>query len=162
MVPRSGHLLRPLLGIRRQATERVCAELGLRPWHDPHNVDHRYARVRVRETVLPSLEAELGPGIAEALARTAELVRDDADLLDRLAAERFDGKDTLDCHELLTQPAALRRRIIRLWLIGHGLGDLSLQHVTSVEQLVTHWRGQQRVELPGGSVSRLAGHLHLS
>ena len=161
MAPRSGHLLRPLLGIRRQATERVCAELGLQPWSDPHNSDRRYARVRVREVVLPTLEAELGPGIAEALARTAELVRDDADLLDRLAAERFDGKDTLDCDELLARPAALRRRIIRLWLIGHGLGDLSLQNITSVEQLVTQWRGQQRVELPGGSVSRLSGHLHL-
>ena len=162
MVPRAGHLLRPLLGIRRQVTERACAELGLQPWRDPHNADRRYARVRVRDVVLPSLETELGPGVAEALARTAELVRDDADLLDRLAGERFDGKDTLDCGELTAQPAALRRRIIRLWLIGHGLGDLSLQHITSVEQLVTQWRGQQRVELPGGSVSRLSGHLHLS
>ena len=87
--------------------------------------------------MLPTLEAELGPGIAEALARTAALARDDADLLDRLAAERFDGKDTLDCEQLTAQPPALRRRIIRLWLIGHGLGDLSLQHIASVEQLVT-------------------------
>jgi tRNA(Ile)-lysidine synthase len=162
MVPRSGHLLRPLLEVRRQVTERACAEVGLEPWRDPHNADRRYARVRVREVVLPTLETELGPGIAEALARTAELARDDADLLDRLAAERFDGKDTLDCGALGAQPPALRRRIIRLWLIGHGLGDLSLQHITSVEQLVTQWRGQQRVELPGGSVSRVSGHLHLS
>jgi tRNA(Ile)-lysidine synthase len=162
MVPRSGHLLRPLLGIRRQATVRACAELGLAPWRDPDNADRRYTRVRVREVVLPTLEAELGPGIAEALSRTAELVRDDADLLDRLAAQRFDGKDTLDCEHLMAEPPALRRRIIRLWLIGHGIGDLSLQHIASVEQLVTQWRGQQRVDLPGGSVSRLAGHLHLS
>ena len=62
----------------------------------------------------------------------------------------------------MAQPPALRRRIIRLWLIGHGLGDLSLQHITSVEHLVTQWRGQRLVELPGGSVSRVSGHLHLS
>jgi tRNA(Ile)-lysidine synthase len=162
MVRRSGHLLRPLLGIRRQATVQACVELGLKPWRDPANADRRYTRVRVRDVVLPTLEAELGPGIAEALSRTAELVRDDADLLDRLAAERFDGKDTLDCAHLMAQPPALRRRIIRLWLIGHGLGDLSLQHITSVEHLVTQWRGQGMVELPGGSVSRVAGHLYLS
>ncbi|BDZ39553.1 hypothetical protein GCM10025863_21670 [Microbacterium suwonense] len=42
------------------------------PWDDPHNTEPRFARVRVRERVLPVLESELGPGIAEALARTAE------------------------------------------------------------------------------------------
>ena len=162
MAPRSGHLLRPLLRIRRQTTVGACTELGLVPWHDPDNADRRFTRVRVREVVLPTLETELGPGIAEALSRTADLVRDDADLLDRLAAERFDGKDTLDCDHLLAQPPALRRRIIRLWLIGHGLGDLSLRHITSVEHLVTQWRGQRLVELPGGSVSRVSGRLHVS
>ena len=50
--------------------------------------------------MLPTLEAELGPGVAEALARTAALARDDADLLDVLAAEADPGTDTLDCAEL--------------------------------------------------------------
>src|SRR5215207_805963 len=82
MAPRAGRLVRPLLGLRRSVTEQACAELGLKPWSDPHNADPRFARVRVRRTVLPTLEAELGPGAAEALARTAALARDDADLFD--------------------------------------------------------------------------------
>ena len=167
MASRVGHFVRPFLGIRRATTEQVCAELGLNPWQDPHNADRRFTRVRVRETVLPTLEAELGPGVAEALARTAELVRDDNELLDRLAAEAsriegLGGTDTLDCAALHAQPPALRRRIIRLWLLTHGLGDLSLRHISAVESLVIDWHGQKAIQIPGATVTRTAGRLRVS
>jgi tRNA(Ile)-lysidine synthase len=167
MAPRAGHFVRPFLRLRRAATKQVCAELGLDAWQDPHNVDRRFTRVRVRETVLPTLETELGPGIAEALARTAELVRDDNELLDRLAAEAsrnaegLGGTDTLDCAALESQPGALRRRIIRLWLLTHGLGDLSLQHISAVESLVIDWHGQKAIQIPGATVTRTAGRLRV-
>src|SRR5690606_16509861 len=61
----AGTLRRPLLGIRRATTRQACLDEGLEPWHDPHNLDPTYARVRVRERVLPVLEAELGPGVAD-------------------------------------------------------------------------------------------------
>jgi tRNA(Ile)-lysidine synthase len=168
MAPRAGHFVRPFLHIRRTTTEQVCAELGLDPWYDPHNADRRFTRVRVRETVLPTLETELGPGVAEALARTAELVRDDNELLDRLAAEAsrtaegLGGTDTLDCAALESQPPALRRRIIRLWLLTHGLGDLSLRHISAVESLVIDWHGQKAIQIPGATVTRTAGRLRVS
>jgi tRNA(Ile)-lysidine synthase len=168
MTPRAGHFVRPFLRLRRATTTQVCVELGLDPWQDPHNVDRRFTRVRVRETVLPTLETELGPGIAEALARTAELVRDDNELLDRLAAEAsrnaegLGGTDTLDCAALESQPAALRRRIIRLWLLTHGLGDLSLRHISAVESLVIDWHGQKAIQIPGAMVTRTAGRLRVS
>jgi tRNA(Ile)-lysidine synthase len=167
MASRAGHFVRPFLGIRRATTEQVCAELGLHPWQDPHNADRRFTRVRVRETVLPTLEAELGPGVAEALVRTAELVRDDNELLDRLAAEAsriegLGGTDTLDCAALQAQPPALRRRIIRLWLLTHGLGDLSLRHISAVESLVIDWHGQKAIQVPGATVTRTAGRLRVS
>jgi tRNA(Ile)-lysidine synthase len=167
MAPRAGHFVRPFLGIRRATTEQVCAELGLNPWQDPHNADRRFTRVRVRETVLPTLEAELGPGVAEALARTAELVRDDNELLDRLATEAsriegMGGTDTLDCAALQAQPPALRRRIIRLWLLTHGLGDLSLRHLSAVESLVIDWHGQKAIQIPGATVTRTAGRLRVT
>jgi tRNA(Ile)-lysidine synthase len=167
MASRAGHFVRPFLSIRRATTEQVCAELGLNPWQDPHNADRRFTRVRVRETVLPTLEAELGPGVAEALVRTAELVRDDNELLDRLAAqasriEGLGGTDTLDCAALQAQPAALRRRIIRLWLLTHGLGDLSLRHISAVESLVIDWHGQKAIQIPGATVTRTAGRLRVS
>jgi tRNA(Ile)-lysidine synthase len=165
MPPRAGHLLRPFLNLRRETTEQACAELGLKPWQDPHNTDRRFTRVRVRATVLPTLETELGPGVADALARTAELLRDDTDLLDRLAAdtyrtaEGFGGTDTLDCAALESQPPALRRRILRLWLLAHGIGDLSLRHISAVESLVIDWHGQKSIEVPGATVTRNAGRL---
>jgi tRNA(Ile)-lysidine synthase len=167
MASRVGHFVRPFLRIRRATTEQVCAELGLNPWQDPHNADRRFTRVRARETVLPTLEAELGPGVAEALVRTAELVRDDNELLDRLAAEAsriegLGGTDTLDCAALQAQPAALRRRIIRLWLLTHGLGDLSLRHISAVESLVIDWHGQKAIQIPGATVTRTAGRLRVS
>lgn len=168
MAPRAGHFVRPFLGIRRATTEQICEELGLDPWQDPHNFDPRFTRVRVRQTVLPTLESELGPGVAEALARTAELVRDDNELLDRLAAEAsrtaegLGGTDTLDCIALESQPAALRRRIIRLWLLTHGLGDLSLRHISAVESLVIDWHGQKAIQIPGATVTRTAGRLRVS
>ena len=165
MAPRAGHLLRPFLNLRRGTTEQACAELGLDPWQDPHNTDRRFTRVRVRETVLPTLETELGPGVAEALARTAELLRDDTELLDRLAAEAYrtaeglGGTDTLDCAALESQPPALRRRILRLWLLAHGIGDLTLRHIGAVESLIIDWHGQKSIQVPGATVTRNEGRL---
>jgi tRNA(Ile)-lysidine synthase len=165
MAPRAGHLLRPFLHIRRATTEQACAELGLSPWQDPHNTDRRFTRVRVRESVLPTLENELGPGVTEALARTAELLRDDTELLDRLASDAYrtteglGGTDTLDCAALESQPAALRRRILRLWLLAHGIGDLTLQHIGAVESLVIDWHGQKSIQVPRATVTRNAGRL---
>jgi tRNA(Ile)-lysidine synthase len=167
MPPRAGHLLRPFLQLRRETTQQACSELGLDPWQDPHNTNRRFTRVRVRETVLPTLEAELGPGVAEALARTAELVRDDTELLDRLAAEAYrtaeglGGTDTLDCAALESQPTALRRRILRLWLLAHGIGDLTLRHINAVESLVIGWHGQKSIQVPGATVTRNAGRLRV-
>ena len=165
MAPRAGHLLRPFLNLRRSTTEQACAEFGLDPWQDPHNTDRRFTRVRVRETVLPTMETELGPGVAEALARTAELLRDDTALLDRLAAEAYrtaeglGGTDTLDCVALESQPPALRRRILRLWLLTHGIGDLTLRHIGAVESLIVDWHGQKSIQVPGATVTRNEGRL---
>jgi tRNA(Ile)-lysidine synthase len=160
MAPRADRLVRPLLGLRRSVTEQACAELDLEPWRDPHNDDRRFARVRVRRTVLPTLEAELGPGAAEALARTAALVRDDADLLDALAADADPGTDVLDAAMLLGQPAALRSRVIRRWLLRHGATEVTAGHVAAVEALVARWHGQGEIHLPAVRVTRQDGSLH--
>lgn len=87
MAKESGRYLRPLLGIRRRCTEQFCIDSRLEPWNDPHNKDSSFARVRVRRAVLPVMEHEIGPGIAEALARTADQLREDAAALDILAVE---------------------------------------------------------------------------
>jgi tRNA(Ile)-lysidine synthase len=159
-----GRWLRPLLGVARSVTEQACRENDLVPWQDPQNLDPTFARVRVRHRVLPVLESELGPGVAAALARTAALARDDADLLDALAAEADPGTAALDCALVARLAPALRRRVLGRWLrLEHGLSDLSASHLYAVDGLLTDWRGQTGVDLPGGvRVRRIAGRLELT
>ena len=85
----SGIFIRPLLTIDRLTTEAACREVGIDFWVDPHNSDQEFARVRVRENILPLLENEIGPGITDALARSAKLLREDAIALDQWAEEVF-------------------------------------------------------------------------
>ncbi|MDQ1597205.1 MAG: tRNA(Ile)-lysidine synthase, partial [Microbacteriaceae bacterium] len=118
---RSGIFIRPLLKIRRATTARFCVDSGMQPWIDPHNDDERFTRVRVRNRVLPTLEKELGPGVAEALSRTAIQLREDADALDLFArdqlaelAEHAEAGISLPAKALASNPPALRQRIIRM------------------------------------------------
>ena len=160
---------RPLLGIRRETTRRACLDQGLPVWDDPWNDDPAYTRVRLRTEVLPLLEQVLGGGVAPALARTAALLREDLDTLDDLAADHLarlaaeGGADGgLPAREVAELPAALRRRVLRGWLRGYGVPDLQAVHLTAVEALLTRWRGQGRVDLPGGvGVVRASGRLAL-
>ncbi len=164
MARSTGRYLRPLLGIRRSTTVQACADAGLDPWLDPQNDDSAYARVRVRATVLPVLEAELGPGIAEALARTAEQLREDADALDHFAAElaedlaeHSEAGISLPVAALAANPAALRQRLIRLAVASEFHVSLSRAHTLEVARLVTDWHGQSALDLPGIRVERQAG-----
>ena len=164
-----GRYRRPLLGIRRATTGRACADLGLDPWQDPHNGDFRYTRARVRHQALPALEAALGPGVTEALARTASQLRADAEFLDDLAfaeSQQLRGYCSdpagLDARWLLALPAAIRTRVLRDAAVMAGCphGSLTASHVEQVEALVTRWRGQRWVDLPGGvRARRRAGQL---
>lgn len=159
MAIRSGPLLRPFLSLPRSVTQQVCVEADLTPWQDPHNSDPAFARARVRQRVLPVLEGELGPGVTEALCRTAELCRDDADLLDELARAAYQENASMQAGNLVLLPSALRRRVILCWLTQRGVAGLSMHHIRQVERLVTHWHGQRHVDLPGATVRRLEGSL---
>ena len=136
---------RPLLGVRRTVTHAACAELELTPWHDPHNSDLRFTRTRLRTEVLPLLEEALGGGVAEALARTATALREDTDTLDDLAAGALAEAMTphgLDTVRLTSLPEAVRRRVIRGWLLAGGASGLTDKQIRAVDTLVTAWRGQ--------------------
>ena len=139
-----GRYRRPLLGTTRATTSAACAQAGLVPWSDPHNDLAAYARVRVRTAVLPVLEEQLGPGVAAALARTAQQLRDDADALDALTP------DTGDVAELLALPAALRGRAVKRWAERACGRSVTAAHVEALRALVEDWHGQGPVALPGG------------
>jgi tRNA(Ile)-lysidine synthase len=146
---------RPLLALRRAETEAACAELGLTAWRDPHNADPRFTRVRLRSEVLPLLEEVLGGGVAEALARTAAALQDDAAVLDAAAAEQHDAAragEGLDVAVLAPLPAAIRRRVVRAWLHSGGAVGLSDKQIRGVDALITDWRGQGGVAVGSGLV----------
>ena len=143
--------LRPFLAVRRQTTVAACVASGLSHWDDPHNTDPAYARSRVRHTALPSIEAALGPGVAESLARTADQLRADADALDEWAKA---ASADLGVDALRSLPVAVRSRVLRLAAIAAGTpaGSLAAVHIGELDRLVTDWRGQGPVSLPGGLV----------
>ncbi|WP_079063231.1 MFS transporter [Streptacidiphilus griseoplanus] len=163
MPPAAGRYRRPLLEVDRAATRQACAAQGVAVWDDPHNTDPAFTRSRVRHEVLPVLEKHLGGGVVEALARTARLFRDDADALDvwadqveRELRDPADPEGPLDAGRLAELPAAVRRRVLRRAAVRAGSppGDLFARHVEAVEQLVTGWRGQGPLHLPGGVEAR--------
>ena len=157
MAQRQGRLLRPLLGVRRAETAAACREAGLEPWSDPHNDDPSYSRSRLR-AALGTLADVLGPGLPETLARTAELCRADADLLDALAArvlvDASQEGGAVAVATLLHADRALRDRALLTWLRREGVADVSAGHVRAVAELVTDWRGQVGVDVPGARVAR--------
>ncbi|MGB8382956.1 MAG: tRNA lysidine(34) synthetase TilS [Dermatophilaceae bacterium] len=160
MPVRRGRFARPFLGLGRRDTAAVCTAYGLRPWQDPHNADRSYARVRARQA-LDHLEADLGPGLTEALARSAALLRDDAELLDTLAAQARGrlGRGPVDVLALRELPGAVRRRVLRLLAVEAGAlpGSLSSGHLRDVDALVNDWHGQGPVDLPGRVVAARRG-----
>ena len=166
MAVRNGKYIRPLLSITREQTVKMCHEVGLSAWADPHNVDLKFARVRVRMQAIPILEKTIGPGISDALARTAELLRQDADALDAWAEREIKELDLSDlpCDYLADLPRGIRSRIIRaaIYAAGAPTGSISADHVGSIEALITAWSGQGAAHLPGGvKVERFSGRLSL-
>lgn len=157
---------RPFLDVPRATTVRACEALGLPAWDDPHNHDPAYRRVRLRREVLPLLEDVLGGGAAAALARTATLLRTDLDALDALAeqwqTEHHVTGEILPAAGLAELPAALRQRVLRLWLSGRGVPELVSVQLDEVGRLVSDWHGQGPIQLPGGfTLTRTSGTLTL-
>jgi tRNA(Ile)-lysidine synthase len=153
---------RPLLDLTRADTETACLTEGIEFWTDPQNSDQDLTRVRVRTKVLPLLEAELGPGVAATLARTADLLRADTAYLDAVADAALasalasdvasEGEEVaLSVTALEQLPDAIRSRVLRLAAVQAGAlpAQLFHTHVLAIDKLVSDWHGQKWVELPG-------------
>ncbi|MEU0644514.1 MULTISPECIES: tRNA lysidine(34) synthetase TilS [Streptomyces] len=154
---------RPFLHLDRQTARKACMVQSLPVWDDPHNADPAYTRSRLRHEGLPALEKALGKGVVEALARTAQLSRDDADALDAWAGQAEasvrDATGLLECAKLYALPPAVRRRILRRAAIEAGApaGSLFARHIEEVDRLITGWRGQGAINLPGKVVAQRQG-----
>lgn len=162
-------LLRPLLAVRRATTRAACAAENLLPWEDPHNTDPRFTRVRVRERVMPVLESELGPGVAEALARTATQLREDADAFTEMIEETIEdivehaeAGISVSAAALAANPAALRHRIIRHVVAAEFHESLTRTQTLEVARLVTDWSGQGPIDLPGCRARRIGERIEFT
>jgi tRNA(Ile)-lysidine synthase len=117
MKPKDGRLARPLLGFTRAETTAYCEERRLSWRDDPSNAESSYARNRVRHGLAAAL-AEVHPAAARNVLRTAELLRDEAEVLDALVATELDGsggspRDTIRLERLAELPPALRRLVVQ-------------------------------------------------
>ena len=144
---------RPLLEVTRAQTEAACSAEGIEAWEDPHNLDPRFTRARVRHRVLPVLEQELGPGVAAALARTADSLQADLAALDQAADEclaTVSTGDGLMVTELALRPAAVRTRVLRLAALAAGspASELFRVHVLAMDDLLSG-ADNRSVDLPG-------------
>jgi tRNA(Ile)-lysidine synthase len=138
----------PILGLRRAETEALCRALQLPTVHDPSNSDPRHLRNRVRHELLPLMADLSHRDPTPLLARQAALVRDEDDLLERLAAEL----DPTDARGLAAAPAALARRAVRRWLATTHPPDAA-----TVERVLAVARGEA-VATDVGAGRRVARH----
>lgn len=160
MAPAGGDLVRPLLAVRRADVRRFVVLEGLPAANDPTNADPTVARIAVRDRVLPALE-EVGPDPVAALARLADLARDDEAALDELAAEvvatvavRVGDVVAVRDADLAGQPAAVVRRVWRRLVAARG--DGLPPAATTVARIVGVPAGG-RIDLPGGLVAGAGG-----
>ena len=112
MQARDGLLVRPLLGVSRDETEAHCRARGLSWRDDSSNASSQYARARTREGLVPALRA-LHPAAERNVARTAELLREEAEVLDELVATVLAGRDHVGTEHLAVLPPALARLVVR-------------------------------------------------
>lgn len=142
---------RPFLALPKAITIAACRAQGLEAWTDPTNADPAYLRNRVR-AALRDLEDDLGPRLAAALARSADLARADADALDELTDRAYAalGPPPWPVEVLAAHPAAIRGRLWRRAALAAGAPEVGAVHVRALDALVTDWHGQGPAFLPGG------------
>ena len=161
-----GRYVRPFLELTRAQVLAACKESGIEFWSDPQNEDSSFARVRVRNEILPRMEKEIGPGISKALARTSRILREDADALDLIAGDLFATlvDPTQIPIELISElPSAVRKRVIKRAIEAMGAPTLTAEQIQEVDALIGAWKGQGAVALAGGiTVRRDSGRLTLS
>ena len=144
----------PLLGLRRSDTEAVCRHQGLEPVRDPSNRDPRFLRNRIRAELVPLCSDLAGRDVVPVLARQADVLAGDADVLAAVAAL----VDPADARAVSSVPDPVARRAVRRWLTGEGPYAPPLD---AVERVLAVARGERlATEVPGGTrVARSGGRL---
>jgi tRNA(Ile)-lysidine synthase len=112
MRPRDGALIRPLLGFTREQTAEYCVERELRWRDDESNESSAYARNRIRRELVPALE-RIHPAAQENLLALAEILRDEAEVLDGMVDSVLEGLEEIELTRLRALPPALQRLVVQ-------------------------------------------------
>ena len=139
MSARDGRLVRPLLGVTREQTAAHCRSRGL-PWReDPTNDTDVYARNRIRADLVPAL-TRVHPAAERNVVRTAELLRDEAEVLDGVVETALAGRDRIAVGHLAMLPRALARLVVRR-LAEEAVGGLCGRAATRLDDILALGNG---------------------
>ncbi|MDB9374248.1 tRNA lysidine(34) synthetase TilS [Nodularia sphaerocarpa] len=163
-------LVRPLLEMTRQQTEKFCQEFNLPVWEDSTNQDVKYARNRIRQELIPYLQTNFNPKVESALAQTAELLQAEVEYLEQAAhklrseaiaqgmANGANGSELrLNRRILQKAPLALQRRVIRQILQQILTEAPSFEHIEKLTGLIIAPNCSQTDPFPGGAIAQVQG-----
>jgi len=151
-------LVRPMLEVTREEVVRFLVDRGLSWREDATNRDLSHLRNRVRHELLPLLESRLNPSARKTLTRVAEIMRDEDAWIDTIARRKLSAcmatEAELDVGTLKCEPIALRRRVLRLWLVSQGVPPerVDFDGVARIERLIAHVAGSKKVAVGGAWV----------
>jgi tRNA(Ile)-lysidine synthase len=165
-------LVRPLLDISRDRTDRFCQQQELQIWEDSTNQDLKYARNRIRQELFPYLQTHFNPQAEAAIARTAEILRAEVEYLEEQAGILLEkaleqgvanpGGDRiapkLDRQILRQAPLALQRRVMRQFLSATLPHAINSEHIEKLVALI-HAPNRSRTDpFPGGAIAEVEGN----
>jgi tRNA(Ile)-lysidine synthase len=154
---KDGRILRPLIEASRAEIEAFLRSRGRDFREDSSNLDPAFTRNRVRHQEIPRLSSSYNPRLAESLARSASLLRDEEEWMEALTKEAFvglasasRGEVRLDRRALGRAPLALRRRLVRAAIESvRSLENVTHGHVEEVLALAERARSGRELHLPG-------------
>ncbi|QLE58438.1 tRNA lysidine(34) synthetase TilS [Nostoc sp. TCL26-01] len=157
-------LVRPLLDVNRKQTEQFCQEYNLPIWQDSTNQDLKYARNRIRQELIPYLQANFNPQAELAIAQTAELLQAEVEYLEQAAQElhkaavEWDKEMRINRRVLQTAPLALQRRVMRQ-VLQQILADApNFEQIEKLTALIIAPNRSQTDPFPGGAIAQVQDH----
>jgi tRNA(Ile)-lysidine synthase len=163
--------VRPLVGIERAAVEQFLRERNIAWREDSSNASLGFDRNRIRHELLPMLQREWNPAIAEMLAHTADWALEEESYweteIGRLAGRYLIAKPPavfLRADQLADLPAAAARRLLRraIEMVKGDLHSVDFAHIAAITVLCSQPEGSGRLQIPGVDVYRSFEWLRLA
>jgi len=160
MLPVRGIYIRPLLNVFRAEIDEFTSDIGIVPRQDSSNIEPIYFRNKIRLELLPFLESNYNPNIKKILLQTAEILRAEMELLDRLCIDK-----TSDCvvsisedevhlclDSVKAQPVAIQRGMLRR-AVGEiikidGIVDIDFDHIEAILEMIDRKSPNLSLKLP--------------